>query len=89
MAPMQPCNLPEPVATGFRKVTESFCGSGFMPVLYVGTAVASGINYMVICRQTMVTQNADEHLAAVVLNQKPNPSGPEDGWSIVSIEQIV
>ena len=89
LAPMEPCNLPEQVATGFAQVTEHWCGAGYTPVLYVGSQVVHGVNHMLICKQQIIVPDAPEHLVTMVLNQTPDEGGITGKWSIVGIEQIV
>lgn len=84
LADMVACNLPENVATGFSKCLQGMVGAKYVPVLYVGEQIVHGVNYMIICKQTLVTPNAPEHLVELVLNN--SPSGD---WSIVSVQQIV
>lgn len=81
---MQACNLPEEAATGFTAVTEHLVGAKYLPVLYVGTQVVHGTNYMILCKQTLAVPGATEHLVKMVIN-----GTPEGQWSIVSVEQIV
>lgn len=52
---MQPCVLPEPVATAFNKAFEGLVGVGYTPVLYVASQVVAGRNYCIICKTTAVT----------------------------------
>lgn len=83
LADMEAANLPEMVATAFNDVTKGLVGAGYIPVLYCGDQVVHGINYMIICKQTIVTNPPAEHLVTMVINCS------EQGSSIVSIEQIV
>ena len=89
LAPMQPCNLPQQLATGFSAVTQGMVGAKYVPLLYVGTQVVHGTNHMLICKQTLVVPGAPQHLVKMVLNQI-NAGGDFTGqWSLVSIEQIL
>lgn len=83
LADMEAANLPEKVATAFCEVTESLVGATYTPVLYVGDQLVHGMNYMIICKQTIVVPEFPEHLVAMVINCS------EKGSSIVSIERIV
>ena len=89
LADMQPCPLPEEVATGFKEVTQNMVGAKYVPVLYVGKQVVHGVNHMLICKQTLAAQGAPEHLVKMVLNQAPEEGSLVGKWSVVSIEQIV
>ncbi len=75
--------LPEEVEKGFKEVTQHLVGASYEPVLYVGSQVVAGINYMIICKQTLSDKDATEHLVKLVIN---NFNGK---WSIVSIDEIV
>ncbi len=83
LAAMKPVNLPERVATAFSEVTNSLLGAKYVPVLYCGEQLVHGTNYMIICKQTIVTLGAPEHLVTMVINCS------EQGNSIVKIEQII
>ncbi len=89
LAPMQACPLPEQVASGLPQVLDSLVGAKYLPVLYVGEQVVHGINHMLICRQTLVTKDAPEHLVKMVVNQNCDDGTLVGKWSLVSIEQIV
>ncbi len=89
LADMQPCNLPQQVATGFGEVTQSLVGAEYMPVLYVGEQVVHGLNHMLICLQTLSAKDAPKHLVTMVLNQNRDDGSIVGKWTIVSIEQIV
>ena len=90
LANMEPCNLPDPVATGFQEVMGGMVGATYTPVLYVGSQLVHGTNYMVICKQTLAAAGAPEHLVELVLNQCPEQDGSLTGkWSIVTVKQIV
>lgn len=89
LVPMEGCNLPQEVATGFCEVAGAMVGAEYLPVLYVGTQVVHGVNHMIICRQTLAAQGAPEHLVKMVLNQNCDDGDIVGKWSVVSIEQIV
>lgn len=85
MAEMNACDLPEEVATGFAKTVNSMVGAKYVPVLYVGHQIVSGMNHMILCKQTRATADAAERLVKVVLHSAPTTGE----WSVDSIEQIV
>ena len=89
LAEMQSCSMPEKVASGFTEVTHALVGAKYVPVLYVGKQVVHGMNYMIICKQTLAVQGATEHLVNMVLNQNTDDGSLVGKWSVVSIEQIV
>lgn len=58
----------------------------YVPVLYCGTQLANGMNYMLIGK-AVASEKAPEHLVKIILNQQ------DDGsiigkWSVVSITDI-
>lgn len=85
LAEMQPCNLPQEVATGYNQVVQSLVGADYTPVLYVGQQVVAGMNYMIICKQKIVVPDPPEHLVEVIINSAPTTGA----WSLVRINQIV
>ncbi len=85
LAPMDPCDLPQNVATGFTQLLGELEGANYTPVLYCGTQVVNGVNHMIICRQTLVTPTTDEHLVKVIINESPNAGK----WTLVLIDQII
>ena len=88
LAPMEGCNLPQQVATGFSEVTQAMVGAKYVPVLYAGTQVVHGLNHMLICKQTLAAQGAPEHLVKMVLNQNTDDGSIVGKWSVVAIEQL-
>lgn len=80
---LQPCNLPERVATGFSQVMGSMIGATYTPVLYVAKQIVSGENHMILCKQSLSTAEPEEHLTKIVLYDNMTD------WSLISIEQIV
>ena len=84
IAEMEPCKLPQGVATGFSEVFKNIDGAGYIPVLYCGSQVVAGTNHAIICKQTLVTQTPVEHVVKVVLYE--NLGGQ---FQIISIENIL
>jgi hypothetical protein len=81
---LKPCPLPEEVASAFSEVNAHLLGAVFVPVLYCGSQLVSGMNYMIICKQTLVTHPPLEHLVTMVIYKPLN--GPA---VITSIDQIL
>ena len=50
-------DLPAEVKKAFDSVTSELMGTDLEPVAYVGSQVVAGMNYMVLCRATTVTEN--------------------------------
>ena len=63
---MEVCTMPEEVQAVFDKW--HILGVKYEPVLYAGSQVVKGINYMFICKTTLITPEATEGLAHVILN---------------------
>lgn len=84
LAPMTTCSMPDEVTAGFSDVMGSLVGANYIPVLYVGKQVVSGVNHMIICRQTLAIPGEPEHLVNVVINR----ASGTNKWSVVSIERI-
>lgn len=53
---MQACNLPQHVATAYTEATKGLVGASYTPVLYCGSQVVNGTNYMLICKQVLATK---------------------------------
>lgn len=87
IAEMEPCNLPQDVATGFSEAFANLQGASYIPVLYCGEQLVHGTNYMIICKQTLVTNPPAEHIVSVILH-KPLPSDSEQAWNILAITDL-
>ncbi len=82
--------LPQKVATGFAQVFGEFAGAGYVPLVYCGSQVVNGTNYMIICEQTLVTNPPAKHVVKVVLHETlPGEDAIMGEFSILSIETIV
>lgn len=90
IANLEACPLPEKLATGFSSAVLQLLGADYVPVLYCGSQLVSGTNYMLICKQTLATAEKQEHLVKMVLHEKLPASGEIVGeFMILSIETIV
>lgn len=87
LADINPCNLPEKVATGFSSTLVNLDGAYYIPVLYCGEQLVHGTNHMLICKQTLATAQSEEHLTKVILNQ-PLPTDADQTWKLISIDAI-
>lgn len=89
VADMQPCNLPQRVASVFTAVTE-ILGGTYEPLLYIGSQIVNGINYCVIAKQTIPSPGgAYEHVVAMTMNQKPGEANEGEKYSLVDITTII
>ena len=85
IADMTPCNLPQKAASAFSATLESITGAGYEPVLYCGQQVVNGVNYGIICKQTIPAPFTPyEHLVFAALNESPNGE-----YAIASITPII
>ncbi len=75
--------LPKDVEKGFKELTEHIEGASYEPVLYVGSQVVAGVNYMIICKQTLLDKEATQHVVKLIINIF------NEKWSIVSIDEII
>lgn len=83
-------SLPEKVATGFGEVFQEIVGAQYTPLVYCGSQVVCGTNYMIICEQTLTTNPPEKHVVKVVIHE----SLPEEGqimgeFSLLYVETIV
>ncbi len=76
--------MPERVATGFGDAFASLVGATYTPVIYCGSQIVNGTNYMIICLSTKTTNPPTEGVAKVILNESP-----EGEFTIVSIEDLI
>ena len=65
---MKGVNLPQKVASAFTEVTSGLTGAEYEPVLYVGEQIVNGVNYCIICVQTLVTPSSPKRLVKMVIN---------------------
>ena len=77
--------FPQKVATAYTEVMQEFVGSNLIPILYVGSQVVNGINYMLICKSVSVTKEPVTKIVKLVINVN---SGTQEA-SIVSIDDIL
>jgi len=87
LSEMKPCGLPEQVATGFAEAISGLVGTAYIPVLYCGEQLVHGTNYILICKQTLITAQPEDHLVKIILNQ-PLPSDHETTWKIILVDTI-
>lgn len=81
--------MSKPVHDFIDSMNRTLKGAALVPVLYAGSQAVHGTNYMILCKQTLATEDAARHLVELVLNEN-HDEGSEDGrWSVVSIKQIV
>ena len=78
-------NMPEKVATAVSKLTEEMLGTEYMPICYLGSQIANGINHAVLAEQTVVTGKDTDNIVLLVFNEKPD----DIVASLVAIERIV
>lgn len=76
-------NLPQKVASGFAAVFGGFTGADYQPIVYLGSQVVNGTNYLVIAKQTLVTKIPEEHIVKIVINEAPDGT-----FSLVSISGV-
>ncbi|MBS1186529.1 MAG: hypothetical protein H6R04_547 [Burkholderiaceae bacterium] len=62
-----PCALPEKVATAFSEATAGMVGASYTPVAFVAQQLVSGMNYALICDQTLVTRQPEKHVVMMTI----------------------
>lgn len=77
---MKPCVLPADVQVIFDEAMKAWCGSGFTPVLYLGSgAMVGGTDYYIICRAVWATEIPIEHIVMLTISTRvTNP--PTKAW---------
>lgn len=66
------CELPENVASIFSQVTKDLVGATYEPLMYLATQVVSGINHMILCRETMSDAEHTVKISTMILNDPVN-----------------
>ena len=77
------CKLPQKAQSAFTAVTSELTGADYMPVAYMGSQIAHGVNYRIIALQTLVIPNAEPRPVRIIIN-----IAPDDTVSLVSIKGI-
>ena len=74
-------SLPQRAASAFAALPNT--GASYKPLVYVGTQVAKGVNYVFVAQQTLVLAQPEYHIVLVTINEF-------DGkFQVVSIDRIV
>lgn len=85
IASMNPVNLPQKAASAFTGAMENIIGAGYEPVLYCGTQIVNGVNYGIICKQTIPAPFTPyEHLVFVIVNESA-----EGKYSVADVKPII
>ena len=66
---MEACTLPKEVNKAFSEALGDLLGATYTPALYAAHQLVAGMNYMIICKQTLMTAYQDEHVVQVVIHQ--------------------
>lgn len=59
--------MPQEAATAWSAV-EELVGAKYKPVVYVGSQLVKGVNYIFIAEQTLMTATPSRHIVAVKVN---------------------
>ncbi len=62
------CKLPEGVDLAFKKATENVIGAKYTPLMFLGTQVVSGTNYMILCREVLSDKESTVKICTMILN---------------------
>ena len=60
------------VSAAFDKAMEGLTGASYEPVAYIGSQLVSGMNYMILCRESPVVPDADSQYALVKVYEDLN-----------------
>lgn len=83
-APFVAGKLPEKAASAYGEAVAGLAGASYIPLLYCGEQVVAGMNYMIICGQTLVTNPPEGHVVKMVIHE------PLEGKATIrSIETIL
>ena len=80
---MTECKLPAEVKVALDEAIGTVLGASYTPVLYVGSQVVAGMNYKIVCKQTLSTLGQDKDVVEMIIF-KPL-EGPAIKTSMVSI----
>ncbi|GKX57538.1 hypothetical protein SOASR030_36500 [Leminorella grimontii] len=72
---LAPCKLPKDVDAIFSETLGSLLGARYEPLMFCGSQVVAGMNYMFICKQTIVTPESPVHLVKMTIHKPINAKG--------------
>lgn len=78
----QPCRLPQKAASAWSKVGE-LIGCKYTPLLFVGTQITRGTNYVFIAEKETISAKPFKNLVTVVINEINSE------YEIVDIETLL
>ena len=78
-------NMPEKVATAVVGMSGDLLGAEYVPICYLGSQVANGINHAVLAEQIVLSGKDTKNIVLLVFNEKPN----DIVATCVGIERIV
>ena len=77
--------LPQRLATAIVAVNMNLFGASYLPIRLVGTQVVNGMNYMVLCKQTLVTEHKTTNIVLAIINV---PAGDITGKNATLVDVI-
>lgn len=83
-AQMKACKLPTEVSKAFEEATREVKGVAYIPVLYVASQLAAGMNYMIICKSLTLTQPTVEGCKRILINKPIHEAA-----TIVSVTNLI
>ena len=83
-AQMKACKLPADVAKIFAEAIKGFTDVAYVPVLYVGSQLAAGMNYMIICKSLTLTRPTIEGCKKIIINKPIHQQA-----TIISITDLI
>ncbi|MDO4940072.1 MAG: hypothetical protein Q4E33_00070 [Erysipelotrichaceae bacterium] len=67
------CDVPDEVVDALTKATEGMTGASYTPIALLGTQVVSGINYSILCKETVIASEPMTNYSIVIVYK--NTSG--------------
>lgn len=64
--------IPQEYLDIFNEAVEGIDGVGYVPLIYCGSQLVSGHNYMFIARQTLVLQSPEYHVVNLMIHKPLN-----------------
>ncbi len=59
--------LPDEIKEAFHQAKENYVGMELTPIVYLGSQVVAGMNYKLLCKGNMITQNPTTKLVSVTV----------------------
>lgn len=81
------CTIPEEALEAFNKAVDGMTGAGYEPIALLASQVVAGVNYKILCKQTLVT--AEPVVKNVIVTVYADLNGGASITSIVPINDAI